>query len=299
MKNFLLSLLLFCGIANAAQYTMILPYSAGNQSDLAARAIVQAFERITNDNIVIENHPGGDGAIGIAHFKNNNKADIIWVTSSTMVYNPIIKKDLLYSREDFNFCIFVGTAPSVWFANPKFNITKPIDLVNDKQMRFAGSNASAGEVNIRALNKDTNKNLTLVPYRGSAEMVQNVASGLIDSGVAAGTSVILEFAKAGKINVVGSSYHKDVEINGVLIPSIPSRANINSFSGFVGIALRNGIPVEREKRLKDALWLAVQDPEVKDKLKSLFVIPDSSNDMQWITNHMNKMEKSSKEYFKQ
>lgn len=298
MKKILFTIFLFCEAAIASQYTMILPYSAGNQSDLAARTIIRAFEKITNETIVLENHPGGDGVLGITKFKNNTKADMLWVTSSTMVYNPIIKKDLPYDRREFNFCIFVGTAPSVWFTNPKYNIVKPVDLINDKMMKFAGSNASAGEVNIHALNKDMNKNLIIVPYKGTAEMTNHVASGLIDVGVAAGTSIILELAKAGKINVVGSSYHKDIQINDVLIQSISTRTNLNSFSGFVGIALRSGISEEKEKRLREGLWQALQDNEVKEKLKALFIMPDSSNDVEWITNHMNKMENSARRYFK-
>lgn len=49
--------------------TMIVPFAAGGGSDVFARAIAASLEEVRPDiNIIVENRPGGSGAVGYGHF---------------------------------------------------------------------------------------------------------------------------------------------------------------------------------------------------------------------------------------
>lgn len=282
--------------ANAAQYFMMMPYSPGNQSDLAARAIVSAYEKVSNDRIIIENHPGADGLLGIGIYKNNKKYDIIWVTSSTIVYNPIIKSDTSYSDTDFNYAIYVGTAPVLWFSNPKLQLKLDPKFDKSNKINFVGVNSSIGQLNTIVANITEGKKMELVAYKGSAEIVAAVASGIIDAGATAATQSILEFTKAGKVDIIGSTYKDTITVDGVRIPSIPKVAGMHQFSGFVALALRPGMEEAKEKQLRQDLWNAMQNPETKETLKKLFIIDDATNSSAQFNDRIKRLRDSAKQY---
>jgi len=283
-------------VANAEQYFMMMPYSPGNQSDLAARAIVTAYEKATNDRIIIENHPGADGTLGIGTYKNNKKYDIIWVTSSTIVYNPIIKSETNYSDSDFNYAIYVGTAPVLWFSNPKLNVTLGPKFDKQNKINFVGVNSSVGQINTTVINSTGHKKMEMVPYKGSAEIVVAVSTGLIDAGATAATASILEFAKVGKVNIIGSTYKDTITVDGIRIPSISKSTNTHQFSGFVAIALRPGMDDKKEKQLRQDLWNAIQAPETKDTLKKLFILEDATNNSADFMDRIKRLRESAKQY---
>ena len=79
--------------------------------------------------------------------------------------------------------------------------------------------------------------------------------------------------------IIGSSYKDDFVIDDVRIVSIPKHTNIQQFNGFISVAIRTDMDTERKQKLKEGLWKAIHNPEVREKLKSYFVMPDESDDM--------------------
>lgn len=293
MKNTILFLLLAVStLVNATEYRMVVPFAAGAQSDVAARAIAQSFENLTGDKIVVENFPGADSIIGINHFKNNQDIDIIMTSSSIVSYNPAIRDDLPYSDSTFDHIIFVGTSPTIWLSDSKGKL-KTINDLMAMPPAFVGGNSSAGQINVQCFAKEKG-NVTYVPFKGAPDVPVNVINGSTGAGVMSVSTTLIELAKAGKVIVLGSSYKSEIDIDGVTIPSIPEKTGLKQLNGFLIISLRPNMNTERANQLKRGLWSAMQESSTKEKLKKLYILPDKTNDVNWISKHIQEAKIQSK-----
>lgn len=290
-----LAVILGCTVAQADEYKLVIPYSAGSQADVASRVIIKNFERITGDKILIELMPGADSVIGINHFKNN-KADLIFLGSGASIYAPVLKKDLPYDPDvDFNRILYVGTAPAVWFTRPGTAIKSPADLTTNLP-QFVGTNASHGTANVAIINKEKGLKSETTLYKGSPETITAVINGSIDLGIVNPTATMIELTKAGRITLIGSTYHEDIVLDGVAIPSTSRRIKLHQLNGSTEIAARPGMDPARLEKLRQGLWAAVKDPDTQEKLRSIFIMPDATIDQRWIVNNTREIRERFRRY---
>ena len=282
LRKLIVSLLMVAGLAQAEEYKMIVPYAPGSQADIGARVIIKNFERITGDKIFMELMPGADAIVGINHFKNT-KADLIWLGSGASIYAPAINKNLPYDPDvDFDHILYVGTAPAVWFTRPGTKLKSVTDLANNMPA-FVGTNANHGASNVLIVNRDRGSKSEITMFKGSPDVVIAVANGTIDLGIVNPTPGMIELAKAGKVTILGSTYHEDITIDGVVFPSVSKRTKMHQLNGATEIAARPGMDPARLEKLRQGLWAAVKDPDTQEKLRTVFVMPDASIDQRWIT----------------
>lgn len=277
MKKLLLLLTLFSSCTFAIDYKMILPYGPGSQSDGVNRSIAEKFHELTGDNIIIENKANSNGAVAINYFKLNKDVDLIALGSGILVSDPALK-EMVYSDSDFDHLFYVGTSPFFWFTGPKSTI-KTIDDLLKNAPEFTGSNSDTGKINTNLLAKETSKAITFVSYKDSPAVIVAVMSGEIPAGNTAATKSLLELHKAGKLTIVGSSFKEDFIVDGIRIPSIVKRTSLEQFNGFMSVAVRPDMNPERKQKLKEGLWKAIHDPEVRERAKISFVMPDEYDDM--------------------
>ena len=277
MKKLLLILSFMTTTVFATEYRMVLPYGAGAQSDSVHRIIAEKFLEITGDKIVMENKASSNGAIAINYFKNNKNIDLLALGSGILVADPALR-EIVYNDTDFENLFYIGTAPFIWYTSPNSNIKSIDDLVKNTP-KFTGSNIDTGKINTIIFAKDLNKEITHVPYKDWNSVFVGVVGGEIPIGVVNATKLLVEMHKTGKVVIIGSSYKDDFVIDDVRILSIPKHTNIQQFNGFISVAIRTDMDTERKQKLKEGLWKAIHNPEVREKLKSYFVMPDESDDM--------------------
>lgn len=281
LKKLLISFIIFTIslTAYAAEYKFLVPFAAGGQSDIAARAIAKSFEKLTGDTMVVENHPGADGYIGVSKFKLDKQYDVIGLGFSIVVLNPAIKKDVPYTDSDFEHIIYVGTSPNVLITNTSgsFHNLKA-DIKTNSAM--VGGNSTIAEVNLDIISNELNSGITYVPYKGSPDVVVGVLNGSIKYGYLAPTAAMLELHKTNKLKIIGSSSNKTIFFDNIQLKPIASELGVSSqFGGYSSLAIRPDVPQDKKDKLKKYLWLAVQDAETQDKLKSVFLLDDSHTDM--------------------
>lgn len=297
LNKLLATLLLTIGLVHAEEYRMIIPYAAGSQADVASRAIVKNFERITGDRILLEILPGADSVVGINAFKTG-RADLIFLGSGARIYAPVLTANLPYDPDtDFDTILYVGTAPAIWFTRPGTAVKTPVDLTTNLP-QFVGTNASHGTANLAILTREFNVKSETTLYKGSPETITAVIGGSIDLGVVNPTSSMIELAKAGRITLIGSTYHEDVNIDGIAIPSVTKRTRVPQLNGSTSIAVRPGMDPARVERLRQGLWAAMRDPETQTVLRSLFIMPDATTDQRWIANNTRETRERFKRYTK-
>lgn len=100
--------------------TIIVPFDAGGGNDIVARLIAKvAMEGgyFGGKNIIVENQPGGGGAIGQAYVANTAEPDgyTLLTFTASGVTNPILK-DVPFSVDDFKTIICCNADPAILIA---------------------------------------------------------------------------------------------------------------------------------------------------------------------------------------
>lgn len=119
--------------------TIVVPFDAGGGNDIVARIIAKvAMENgyFNGANMVIENQPGGGGAIGQAYVAKTAPADgyTLLAFTASGVTNPILK-EVPFTVEDFRTIICCNADPAVLIARAD----APFDTV-DELVEYAKTN---------------------------------------------------------------------------------------------------------------------------------------------------------------
>lgn len=286
---------LIASISHANEIKSVITYGAGSQTDLIAR---QMQISMPQSKLIIENLPGADTIVGTMHWLNNKDREIVFTSSTQLVFNPILKKDTIqYSTKDFKNIIHIGTSPGVWITRPDTNINTSKDLIT-KMPPLVGYHAASYITNLTVLNKEKSVKSEGVPHKTVNDVVINIINKSLDMGMVPFTSMLLEQAKIGKIKIIGSSYHEDITIDNIFIPSVSKSIGIPQFSGFIGIAVRTDADSKRVESLQNELWNAIQHPDTQARLKQLFVLQDSSKNIKEIERDYEKYRKAVDQYLK-
>ncbi|MEW4412900.1 tripartite tricarboxylate transporter substrate binding protein [Clostridium sp. AN503] len=100
--------------------TIIVPFDAGGGNDIVARLIAKVAMDggyFGGKNVIIENQPGGGGAIGQAYVANTAEPDgyTLLTFTASGVTNPILK-DVPFSVDDFKTIVCCNADPAILIA---------------------------------------------------------------------------------------------------------------------------------------------------------------------------------------
>jgi tripartite-type tricarboxylate transporter receptor subunit TctC len=267
---------LFISSAASEEFKLVVPFPPGNQTDSVARLIQASVGRNTSDHLVIENVPGGEFQVGVSHFKNN-KRDAIMSLAGMTITNPLTKENLAYSDKDFEHIIFVGTSIALWVVKADSKIKTPTDLIKYTP-ELVGGFSPGLNYNLYALIDKYKIKSTIVPYKGSNDVIVALLGDSLEMGIMAPSTNLIQQVNAGKLRIIGSSYKNDLVMNDMHIPAANKQLGIELFNGFIGIAIQPNMDPARAEKIKKLLWSAMNDPIVVEGLKNLYLLPDASND---------------------
>lgn len=233
----------FYGNSYAKDIRVILPNPAGSTTDMLAKAIGEEYNKLTGDNMVITYAPGGSGAVAAVKFQNAEPNTVLIGITSLHIYNPVLKTGLPYKDSDFRYVAFVGYTPAMYISNPNSGIKTIDDLLNKlpkSDKPFIGGYAIAYNVSVNALKNAGKlaKNVDIVGHKGGPDILVNVLNGSVPVGLIGTTSNLIQLAKEGKINIIGSTHAEDIEIQGLKIPSVGKKLGVTQTTGGFMISLK-------------------------------------------------------------
>jgi tripartite-type tricarboxylate transporter receptor subunit TctC len=183
--------------AHAAAYpdrpiTLIVPYPPGGTTDIAARAVAHVMEGELKQPIVIENHSGAGGMIGmgmVAHAKADGYT-LGLGTIGTQSINQFIYKNMPYNPSTaFVPIALVITTPNVIAVSASSKIKSLADLIAAAKAREAKGDrlsfASPGvgsSVHLTGVYFEQMAGIHMlhVPFKGGAESIPAVTGGHVD-----------------------------------------------------------------------------------------------------------------------
>ena len=242
--------------------TLIVHSGAGGGSDIFARVLAAANDQVKffPQPVVVENKPGGSGAVAFAYVAGKKKDPYYILTSvASFLTTPLMGKSPL-SYKDFTPIANFGFDENVLVvnANSKFKSIKDIVAeakANPQKLTVTGSQAGAIEsVCTYQFEKAAGIKLNYVSAGGGgSEPILQVLGGHIDMTVA-NPGEALELQRAGKLRILAVFSVKRL----ALAPDLPTFKDlgydVTGAANNRGIAAPGGIPEDARKALEAGLF---------------------------------------------
>lgn len=251
---------------------LIVPFPPGSGSDVAARVVGQHLGAALGQPFVVENKPGAGGSIGAMEVvrASPDGYTLLFGSSSSLAANVALLKNMPYDPAR-DLAPVAGIADSVTALIvrsdfPAKNLPELISYVKQRPGKVnAGYGSSSTQISIAVLNKLAGLDVVAVPYKGTPLAVSDVLAGTLDFTFA-DLGNALSHVKAGTLRGIGLTTPKRSSMVPDWPPIADTLAGFDDITGWIAIVGPSGLPKDVAEKLSAATNLALQQPEVKNKL---------------------------------
>jgi tripartite-type tricarboxylate transporter receptor subunit TctC len=257
--------------------SMIVPFPAGGQADLAARPVAQALEEILGRSVIVDNRAGGaGGSIGnaIAARAEPDGYTLLMTLSSLAVLpeaDRLFNRQPTYEVSQFAPIARVLADPTL-LAVPASAPWKTLqDFVEDAKKRPGaipyGSSGPYGTLHVAMEMFAASADIKLlhIPFRGAGPALNALLSGTIQA-LASAPGTLKQQVDDGKMRVLANWGAERI----ASFPHVPTFTELGykdvEFYIWAGLFAQSALPAPIMKRLREAMARAVKMPEVTKPL---------------------------------
>jgi tripartite-type tricarboxylate transporter receptor subunit TctC len=271
--------------AHAQQYPskpirMIVPFLAGGTADVLGRVLAQRLTQQYGQQVVVENRPGSGGHVGAeaAARAAPDGYTIVFGTIGIHAAYGIYAKLNYDPARDLQAVVMYADMPCVLIVHPSVpakNVKEFIELAkkNPGRLNFgtAGSGSSTHMVG-EWFKLVTGVNLTHVPYKGSAQAMQDLLGGQIELMFENLTTGIAQI-KGGKVRALGMTS----KARSPSLPEVPTVAE-SGVPGFEAtawftIAAPAKVPADIVRKLNADMNVFFKAPEMQARWIEMGLVP--------------------------
>jgi tripartite-type tricarboxylate transporter receptor subunit TctC len=257
---------------------IVVPFAAGGYTDVVARIVAQQLTIMLGQSFITENRPGAGSTIGTDYVaKSAPDGYTLAIISTNHVTSNLLYKNLSYDPiKSFTPISELADAPYVMLVNsalPAHTVSEFIALAKSKPNTINYSSSGNGSTQhlLGALFVSmTGAPLKHVPYRGSAQAMQDLAAGFVQASFAAVSNGLPQI-RAGKIRALAVTSAK----RSPQLPDVPTleQAGVTGYHSSVWLALIGpaGMPRDVVTRLNGAVAKIMAMPESVKTLASVGV----------------------------
>ena len=267
---------------------IIVPFPPGGPADIIARLVGQRMSERWGQPVVIENRPGANTAIG-AQAVAKSPADghtLLAGMDTTMVVNPLLAGNLPYEVKDFAPITLLTRNMSLLVVRRDGPATVK-DLIADAKAKPGKLNMGAGTVTSRlgalAFVKAAAMEVVLIPYKGSAEIVQGLLSESVDFAFDS-TASSLPLITGGRFRALAKYSDRPFPA----LPDLPSLAEaaelpgLSESSTWIGLLAPTGTPPKIVDKIQAEVASIYAEPAVMEKLTNagMFAVSSTAAEFQ-------------------
>ncbi len=254
---------------------IIVPFPAGGPTDVVARVVGQRLSETWGQPVVIENRPGADTAIGaqLVAKAPNDGYTLLAAMDSTLVMNPAT------ASAPLSYDAFKDFATITLLANNTSLLTVRADGPKTVQELIAKGRANPGKLNYGAgvittrlagylFSRMAGIDVVLVPYKGSADVVQGLLTGSVDF-IVDGIAASLPLIQSGKLRALAKLNSRPI----VPLPEVRTLAiaadlpGLDDISTWVGLVAPAGTPAAIIERIQREVVKMYSDPAIIGRLE--------------------------------
>jgi tripartite-type tricarboxylate transporter receptor subunit TctC len=263
---------------------MIAPFPPGGSTDVLCRIVAQKLTHTLGRQVVVENRPGAAGNIAheVAAKAPPDGYTLLLSAKATLVTNQHLYKRLGFDPlNDFAPVSLVATAGSVLVVHPSVPARSVKELIalakaRPGQLNF-GSGGIGGTYHVVAevFKGATGVNIVHIPYKGGGLAVTDLVAGNIDLSFADMVPAVPQI-RSGRLRPLAVTS----EQRSPVLPDVPTMAESGVKQPFPqnwwAVTAPRGTPAPIIKRINADLAQIMRQPDVKERLADLGVIPAHS-----------------------
>jgi tripartite-type tricarboxylate transporter receptor subunit TctC len=192
------------------QVTIVVPFAAGGSADLLARILQQHMQAKYGVPFVVENRSGAGGSIGtgyVAKAAPDGYTLLVGTVSSIAINSFLYTKLNFDAARDLQPVSLLVRFPNLLFVNPRVPAKTVPELIayikaNDGKLNYGSSgNGTSSHLSSVMFALATKTNMTHIPFRSTAEVVNSMLGGNIDLAIDSMTTT-WPFATAGNVRAL-------------------------------------------------------------------------------------------------
>ena len=287
LSRFALFFLCFtAGAASAQSYPsrplrLIVPQAAGSASDTIARIVAIGLGQQLNQQVVVDNRPGGALTIGMDMIAKATPDGYTlgYAPVGALAISPNMVSKLPYDvLKDFQPIVQTASNQMLLAASltaPFHTVRELIDYAKKnpgKLFNASSGNGTPGHVGFELFKFMTGTKITHVPYKGGAAGIADLISGQVQL-MMEGLNSIAPHAKAGRVQAIAVSGAK----RSAALPNVPTIAEAGvpgyEASTWNGIVAPVGVPKSIIAKLNAELNKALVSPTLRQRFAAVGADP--------------------------
>jgi tripartite-type tricarboxylate transporter receptor subunit TctC len=260
---------------------VVVGFSAGGGTDVAARVIAQKLSEAMGQSFVVENRAGASGLIAseqVAKSPPDGYTIMVGSQTTLAVAPALYRKIQLDPVKELTGLAMIGVSPLVAVVNANSPIKSLADLIAEAKAKNGTMNFASGGVGTtphmagELLAFSAGIKMVHVAYRGEAPGVNDLLGGQIPF-MFANLSVVKGNVEGGKLRALAVTSSKRV----ASLPNVPTIAE--TFPGFnaatwFALVAPAGTPPEAVARLNAETKKIVTTQDFQQRFEQLGMIPD-------------------------
>lgn len=263
--------------ANAsAPTTIVVAFPAGGPADSLARVIAKEMEATLETSVIVENKPGGNGAIAASYVgRAAPDGNTLFLSSAGAIsINPPLYPKLVYNPDkDLAPISMLVSTPEVLVVPAKGDVKNIQDFLNKAKGSADGTTLSSSGIGsmphmaISLLKAQTKANILHIPYKGAAPAIQDTVGGQV-GGFFGDISGLVSFIKDDRVLPIAIAAPKRSRV----LPDVPTFDELgikNVYANnWYGLFAPKGTPEDKIDAINAAVRTALKSDSVQKYIET-------------------------------
>lgn len=257
---------------------IVVPYPPGGATDTLARLLAAKLQEAWGQTVIVDNKPGASGLLGndfVAKAPPDGHTALLAITA--IVQLPALKSKLPYDvMKDLQPLALVASTNSLLAvppATPAATLKEFVALARTQPGKLNFGSYGVGtssHIQGSLLNLQAGVDLTHVPYKGAAPLLQDLKGGQVSSAFIDMATAQPHLASFKVLAVTGAQRNK-------VLPNVPTFAELGFHSfepvGWFGLFMPAGVPAPVAKKFAAEAQRVLRLPDVVARIETLGMTP--------------------------
>jgi tripartite-type tricarboxylate transporter receptor subunit TctC len=262
---------------------IVVPFPAGGATDAVARLLAEKMAQRLGKAVIVDNKAGAAGVLGtdiVAKAPADGHTLSVSLTTNLLTNQFLFKKLPYDPQRDLTLVSQIALGPIVLLVHPGVPASTGPELLqyiaaNKGKLSYGSWGiGSAGHLSGAFMSQSQKADMSHVPYKGEAPMVQDLIGGQIQMAFASALQA-KPFVDAGKLKAIGITGEQRMSV----LPHVPTLVeqgltdDVYRITGWVAMAAPGATPKAVVQRLADEVRAACEQPDVRAKIAALGFTP--------------------------
>jgi len=259
-------------------FNFVVGFSAGGGTDLIFRAFAEEFKKVTGQNVIITNIPGGSSAVGTNELLNGEADGYMMLGAGTHTVSATLQGTTEGFKE-LDHIASLNWDPFIIAVNKKSPYTTFKELVEAAETTpgtiVLGNSGQTGATGVASIGINLNfgKTFNVTSFNGGAELIPAVLGGHAEAGIFSQSEVINNLDGLTPLVILTPDRSIKSELSDV--PTLAECGYDFAVPGgsFRAICVKKGTSPEREQYLADMAEKAFNSEGFQSFMKEKGLIP--------------------------